>query len=47
MDIIKRDGSLQKFDKWRIVHAIIQAFLDVDGEIYEAETATDIAEEIE
>ena len=47
MDIIKRDGSLQKFDKWRIVHAIIQAFLDVDGEIYEAETANDIADEIE
>lgn len=31
MNIIKRDGTEQVFDKWKIVHAIIQAFLDVDG----------------
>lgn len=47
MDIIKRDGARQAFDRWRIVHAIIQAFLDVDGELYEADTANDIADEIE
>lgn len=47
MDIIKRDGTRQAFDRWRIVHAIIQAFLDVDGELYEADTANDIADEIE
>ena len=47
MDIIKRDGTRQAFDRWRIVHAIVQAFLDVDGEIYEADTANDIADDIE
>ena len=47
MDIIKRDGALQLFDRKRIVNAIIQAFLDVDGELYEADTANDIADEIE
>jgi len=47
MDIIKRDGSKVPFDRWKIVHAIVQAFLDVDGVLYEADTANDIATEIE
>ena len=47
MDIIKRDGRKVPFDKWKIVHAIVQAYLDVDGILYEAETANDIADEIE
>ena len=46
MDIIKRDGNKETFDKWKIVHAIIQAFLDVDGVLYETDTANDIADEI-
>ena len=46
MFIIKRDGDVEPFDKQKIVNAINKAFLEVDGKIYEHDTANDIAEEI-
>lgn len=47
MDVIKRDGTAVPFDKTKIITAILKAFLDVDGQIYEIDTATDIAADIE
>ena len=47
MQIIKRDGTLVEFDKTRIVNAINAAFLEVDGRLYETDTAEDIATDIE
>lgn len=47
MDVIKRDESTVPFDKTKIITAILKAFLDVDGQIYEIDTATDIAADIE
>ena len=47
MDVIKRDGTTVPFDKTKIITAILKAFLDVDGQIYEIDTATDIAADIE
>ena len=47
MYVIKRDGSTVPFDRKKIVNAILKAFMEVDGQIYEAETAEDIALEIE
>ena len=47
MQIIKRDGTLVEFDKTRIVNAINAAFLEVDGKLYETDTAEDIAIDIE
>jgi ribonucleoside-triphosphate reductase len=47
MQIIKRDGTLVEFDKTRIVNAINAAFLEVDGRLYETDTAEDIAIDIE
>ena len=46
MFIIKRNGEVEPFDKQKIVNAINKAFLEVDGKIYEEDTANDIAEEI-
>ena len=46
MVIIKRDGSAVSFDANKIVNAINKAFKEVDGKIYENDTATDIALEI-
>ena len=46
-DIKKRDGSYCSFDKSRIITAINKAFLEVDGQIYETDTAEDIADEIQ
>ena len=46
LEIIKRDGSKTTFDKEKIVQAITRAFIEVDGVIYEDDTAQDIAEEI-
>lgn len=46
MDVLKRDGSKVLFDAKKIIAAINKAFLEVDGEIYENDTATDIALEI-
>ena len=47
MFIVKRDGTQVPFDKQKIVNAINSAFLDVDGILYETDTAEDIADEIE
>ena len=47
MKIIKRDGSVVSFDKNKIVNAINRAFLEVDGVLYETDTAKDIADDIE
>ena len=44
MFIIKRDGTKVPFDKEKIINAINKAFIEVDGELYENETAEDIAE---
>ena len=43
----KRNGSLVDFDKNKIIKAINGAMLEVDGEIYETDTAIDIAKDIE
>ena len=45
--IIKRDGSNAPFDKEKIVMAINKAFIEVDHQLYETDTANDIADEIE
>lgn len=47
MYIIKRDGTQVPFDKEKIITAINRAFLEVDGELYEDETAEEIAEMLE
>ena len=47
MFIVKRDGTLVLFDKDKIIRAINRAFMEVDGQIYEYDTAKDIAAEIE
>jgi len=44
--VIKRDGTSVPFDSRKIVDAINKAFLEVDGKLYENDTATDIALEI-
>jgi transcriptional regulator NrdR family protein len=43
MVIIKRDGTAVSFDANKIVNAINKAFIEVDGKLYENDTATDIA----
>lgn len=35
MKVIKRDGRIVKFDKTKIVDAVLAAFKDVEGEITE------------
>jgi hypothetical protein len=47
MLIIKRTGSAAEFDCEKIESAINKAFLEVDGTLYETDTARDIAKEIE
>lgn len=47
MDIMKRDGTKVPFDKEKIINAINSAFIEVDGKLYEDDTAKDIAEDIE
>ena len=44
--IVKRDGTKVPFNKGKIIRAINQAFIEVDGQIYEYDTAKDIAEDI-
>ena len=44
--IIKRDGTRALFNKDKIVIAINKAFIEVDGTLYETDTANDIADEI-
>ena len=47
MQVIKRNGVKVPFDKAKIIEAINGAFLEVDGILYETETAEDIAHDIE
>ena len=46
LQVKKRNGILIPFDKQRIVNAINKAFIEVDGTLYEEDTANDIADEI-
>ena len=46
VQIYKRDGTLVPFNKGKIITAINKAFLEVDGKLYETDTAADIAEAI-
>lgn len=46
MSVIKRDGNIVSFDANKIIAAINKAFIEVDGKVYENDTATDIALEI-
>ena len=46
MNVLKRNGEVVPFDGKRIMQAITKAFLEVDGKIYETDTAADIALEI-
>ena len=45
--VTKRDGTLVPFDKEKIINAINAAFIEIDGTLYEDDTATDIANDIE
>ena len=47
MFVKKRDGQKVLFNKQKIEDAINKAFIEVDGQLYEDETALDIADEIE
>ncbi len=47
MKVIKRNGDKVEFDKNKIIKAINKAFIEVDGKLYENETAIDIADDIE
>lgn len=47
MKVIKRNGDRVEFNKDKIIKAINKAFIEVDGRLYENETALDIADEIE
>ena len=44
--VTKRNGSVVPFDRNKIIAAINKAFIEVDGQLYEDETASDIADEI-
>ena len=46
LQIKKRNGIVVPFDRERIINAINKAFIEVDGELYEDDTANDIADEI-
>lgn len=46
LQIKKRNGIVVPFDRERIINAINKAFIEVDGELYEDNTANDIADEI-
>ena len=47
MIVIKRDGTQVPFDKQKIVNAINKALIEVDGCLYETETAEEIADNVE
>ena len=47
MNVIKRNGEIVNFEKEKIINAINAAFLEVDGILYETDTAKEIAEDIE
>ena len=46
MKVMKRNGNIVPFQEQKVVEAINRAFLDVDGQLYETDTAEDIAAEI-
>ena len=46
VEIVKRDGTRNPFNKNKIIVAINKAFLEVDGTLYETDTAKDIADDI-
>ena len=46
MMVIKRDGTKVPFDKEKIINAINKAFIEVDGQLYETDTAKDIADDL-
>ena len=46
MNVIKRTGERVPFDYLKIIEAINKAFIEVDGQLYENDTAFDIAIEI-
>lgn len=46
MKVTKRDGAIVPFDIEKIIVAINKAFVEVDGALYEEDTANDIAYEI-
>ena len=45
--VLKRDGTKVPFESYNIIKAINGAMLEVDGEIFENDTARDIAHDIE
>ena len=45
--VLKRNGDYVPFDKNKIILAISKAFIEVDGQLYETDTITDIADDIE
>lgn len=45
--VLKRNGQIVDFNKNKIIEAINKAFLEVDDQLYEDDTAIDIANEIE
>ena len=45
--IIKRNGNIVPFDRNKIVQAINKAFIEVDGQVYEDDTANSIADDIQ
>ena len=47
MKVKKRNGDIVPFNKQKIIDAINKAFIEVDGQLYETDTAEDIALEIE
>ena len=47
MLIVKRDGTQVQSDRDKIINAINKAYIEVDGKLYETDTAYDIAIEIE
>ena len=46
LQIKKRNGIVVPFERERMINAINKAFIEVDGELYEDDTANDIADEI-
>ena len=47
MIVIKRNGNIVEFSKDKIIDAINKAFVEVDGHLYETDTASSIADDIE
>lgn len=44
--IVKRNGQVEPFNKQKIINAINKAMIEVDGDLYETETACSIADDI-